>query len=529
MKTKKTVIIVLVVLQVLFLVLASCNEKDNDKSDFISENQSDNTPNEDGSENSINGNSDDYDQNITSLIDETGSPDEVSNNTSSGASKDASSGTSSDKSQTSSGTSSDYFKDTSSETSNNTSSETLSDTSSDNSSEASSDTSSNNSSEASSDTSSKPDIVEYLTVIDCNLVDNNCFVIVGKCEVGAIVTATANNQTTKSSSDNGFYSLRFKKESGITKVTIKAEGMKTEKIEYSAVPKTIMYDPSFEVVGGNHYNFFFKKMIDDYTHNDILSENDILSMRKKLKNRISGLKLTCPNTEIVYMIVPSKASIYPELVPQDYKKGLGRSRLEQLHDIFRESGVEYIDLLDVFEKHKDDEKKLYWNTDSHWSDYGAFIAYRELFDYISRRFPAAAPYKQEDFNFIGDFYQGGDMIYYMEMDQNEAREYNYLREPKFDIHPGIKYISRYKSKDYLSYTDEMVPERMIQTYSPELPDLYVFRDSFSTQIYDILADRGNNTLYKAMWYNVYNINEIKYYSPDYIIYIASEWNLRSII
>jgi hypothetical protein len=371
---------------------------------------------------------------------------------------------------------------------------------------------------------------EYLSVLGCTLTDKNHFVIVGKCEEDAIITATTEKQNVISPADKGFFSVRLEKESTTTRVTLEAKGKIIEKYIYDAKPKYITpSDAMWPIVGGNNYNFFFEKMMPDFMQTNTLSDNQLTSLTNKIKNRVEALKTASPGTEIIYMIVPSKASIYPELVPEQYPKGTGKSRLEQVNEALQAGGATVINLLDVFNQHKNDEYKLYWKTDSHWTDYGAFVAYTELFNYISKKYSDAVPRKLSDFEFKADYYQGGDMIYYMGMDQKKLSEYCWYRTPKFDMNSTIASVERYRSPNYLMYSDGITPEMSFVTGNKKLPDLYVMRDSYSAQIFDILADRGNTTVYKPMWGFTYDISDIMSTQPDYIIYIAAEWNIPSII
>lgn len=371
---------------------------------------------------------------------------------------------------------------------------------------------------------------EYLAVLGCTLTDKNHFVIVGKCEENAVITATTDTQNVTSPADKGFFSVRLEKESTVTRVTLEAKGTITEQYIYDAKPKVITpSDSMWPIVGGNNYNFFFEKMMPDFMQTNTLSDSQLENLTNKIKNRIENLKEVSPNTEIIYMVVPSKASIYPELVPAEYPKGTGKSRLEQVNEALEAAGATVINLLDLFTQHKGDEYKLYWGTDSHWTDYGAFVAYTELFNHISQKFPAAAPRQMSDFDFKADYYQGGDMIYYMGMNQKELLEYCWYRTPKFEMNGQIASVNRYRSPNYLMYSDGITPEMVFNTGNNKKPNLYVIRDSYSAQIFDILADQGNTTVYKPMWSFTFSINDIRNYKPDYIIYIAAEWNLNGII
>ncbi len=369
---------------------------------------------------------------------------------------------------------------------------------------------------------------EHLSILASTLTDNNCFVVVGKCEEGAVITATTETQSVTTGSDKGFYSVRLNKEGTETRVTITATGTVTEQYTEDIKP-VVPNSDMWPIVGGNEYNFFFQSMMPDFMHETSMSDFSLDSLTNRIKDRISRLNEELPGTEIVYMVVPSKASIYPELVPEDYPQGTKKSRLEQVNKALEDAGATVINLLDVYKEHKEDEYKIYWGTDSHWTDYSAFIAYTELFNHISDRFPAAAPRKEIEFDFIGDYYNGGDMIYYMMMDQNIMQEYCHYRKPRFSLNSDIASVPRYRAENYLMYSENTAAERVFHTGQSGMPNLYVMRDSFGAHIYDILADRSNTTVYKSMWAFTYNIGDIKQYSPDYIIYIMSEWNIDNII
>ncbi|MBP5755589.1 MAG: hypothetical protein J6W93_07060, partial [Clostridia bacterium] len=73
----------------------------------------------------------------------------------------------------------------------------------------------------------------------------------------------------------------------------------------------------------------------------------------------------------------------------------------------------------------------------------------------------------------------------------------------------------------------MPAARTIYTYRSDLPSAIVLRDSYSTQLYDILAERFNKTIYKSMWSFSFNVNEVNDSGVDYVIYILTERNIGS--
>ncbi len=356
------------------------------------------------------------------------------------------------------------------------------------------------------------------------------FVVVGRCEEDAVITAETKNETVTCNSWHGMFSVRLKVTGGSsTRVRITAEGGKKEITTFDAKPSTPSGD-MWPIVSSNGYRFFFQKMMPDYTHTNTLTAMQQSSLTAKVSARVKQLKEYKPDAEIIYMIVPSAATIYSEEVPSDYKQGKGESRLEQVNQAIKDGGGIVIDLTEVFAEHKNDDMGLYWRTDSHWNDYGAFVAYTALFDKISELFPDAAPRLEIEFDWIEDEYYGGDMLFYCGYDYSLVREYGWLRVPSFDMDSSITSVERYReNNERLIYSEDSTAELNMGTGDPDLPNLYVLRDSYSASIFDIIPDRCNNCHYKSMWSYSFKINDIKKYDTDYVVYIVSEWNIDSII
>jgi hypothetical protein len=222
-------------------------------------------------------------------------------------------------------------------------------------------------------------------------------------------------------------------------------------------------------------------------------------------------------------------------MPAEYKPQASTSRLDQIMSSLDKAGITYINIKELFSNHKNDNYKLYWKTDSHWTDYGAYLVYKELFDHISKKFPAATPRAFSEFDWVEDYYVGGDMSYYLEYyfgyytPDLLMKEYNVLRKPKFTMPNAIRGIKRYQSDKILTFDQSiMTAKKVLQTSRSNLPSAIVMRDSYSTQMYDILAERFNTTVYQSMWSFSINYQDIGKYDPDYLIYIIVERNLDAV-
>ena len=93
------------------------------------------------------------------------------------------------------------------------------------------------------------------------------------------------------------------------------------------------------------------------------------------------------------MIAPAKAHIYPENLPNKILRMGSRlnkqARIDQLLDYMqRNSEVPVVDLRAVLKHQKIQEQRpLYYRTDFHWNQIGAFYAYQAIVDAINSSYP----------------------------------------------------------------------------------------------------------------------------------------------
>jgi hypothetical protein len=167
---------------------------------------------------------------------------------------------------------------------------------------------------------------------------------------------------------------------------------------------------------------------------------------------------------IHYLLVipPNKSTIYPEYLPAGYKRLRQKTALDDFMDFVRQnSDLNVIDLKAPFLERKQ-ERNLYLRTDTHWNDYGAFLAYQEIIRPLASWFPAITPLTFDDFNITLNKRTGGDlssMIGGQEIFDDE----NYVFSPKrpftaviseknntFTTHYYDKRCGKFATSDYLS-------------------------------------------------------------------------------
>ena len=376
-----------------------------------------------------------------------------------------------------------------------------------------------------------------IEVVYCSYTEKPYFALIGTCKEGAVVTGECNGETVSSLSHHGWFSLRLRCDKSTAEVTLSqtVNGEEFDKARTHTVRPKKPGSDMWPVITGGDFQFFFQKMLPDYSGKNIPSNLAFNNVTTRVQNRLNQLRSVNPDAEIIYLLVPSSMSVYTELVPESYGAPAAVTKLDKTVDALEAGGATVIDLKALFAEHKDDEMPLYYKLDSHWSDYGAFVAYTELFNHISKKFPEAAPHGADKFDWNPDYYESGDMSYYLAPNANEAvknqkniKEYAYYRE-FLETSNAIKNIQRYRSETMLCYSDSMTWENVVRTNNTDLPSCIVMRDSYSTQIYDLIAERMNQTHYLGMWNYTWDNSLINSEKPDYVIYILAEWNLDAVI
>ena len=129
----------------------------------------------------------------------------------------------------------------------------------------------------------------------------------------------------------------------------------------------------------------------DYTHRNLLSSQELEDFNSLLKKRIIDLK----KMGIKYYkgFYPNKHTIYADKLPLRSQACIigEESKADQVHNYLVDSGT--INFIDVREDLLAEKKNhsLYYKGDTHWNEYGAYIAYNKTMKFISKDFPDLKP------------------------------------------------------------------------------------------------------------------------------------------
>ncbi|HIE24783.1 MAG TPA: hypothetical protein EYP74_02155, partial [Anaerolineales bacterium] len=153
------------------------------------------------------------------------------------------------------------------------------------------------------------------------------------------------------------------------------------------------------LVGEEGWLFYTgEKNMDDYQNIIPFSDEELAHIQINL----DALSEEYEEKGITLLVVvpPSKPSIYPEYIPKEIPVFGSETRLDQLVAYLDENGntsiMDFRPLLIDAKKERD----VYYKTDTHWNEYGSYIAYKEIITELAKTYPAIQPHLFSDYKII---------------------------------------------------------------------------------------------------------------------------------
>lgn len=308
--------------------------------------------------------------------------------------------------------------------------------------------------------------------------------------------------------------------------------------------KNQMTTSDYRPVFGLDSRMHFYSAILTYSKSNFLSGGEKEYAKDNMSATVAAAKSV--GAEVIYLVVPSSAAVYPETVPSEYKAASGETLYKAFKSIAEQSGATVLYPLDDLKAHKNDGDgyKIYSHTDSHWTTYGAYFGVSSLMNKISSQYPSAKPRTVKEMGFYTTELYGGDALFSFD-DYNGFENYSQagftsgktsvtgimelttmynLKMPTdtlTTITRGKKSI--YLTKDNASYYE------FTNKNGSGLPTAVITRDSFGRTAFDMVNDRFSKVTWLAENDFSNTIDAIKENKPNYVIYIVSERNLYKVM
>ncbi len=328
-------------------------------------------------------------------------------------------------------------------------------------------------------------------------------------------------------------------------ITANYEGGSSE-----AVSRMVRYEKMDDLMTSDEYmpvfcndsRMHFYSAVQAYSMSDVVTDAMMTRAEKNISKNVTALKAANPDAELIYLVAPSSAAVYPEGLPEEYTEAQGQSLYEAFEMVATACGATVIYPLDTFIKNRDDGNgfKVYHNTDSHWTTYGAYLALSEMMEYISEKHPAAKPRTFEEMGFYTKFMWGGDALFSFG-DYNGFENYSETGSSGETVNTKISELTTMYNLEMPTKTIDSVYRGGVSTYvngdnnsgrttviNPNgegLPTALIIRDSFSCPAYDMVNDRFSTVWWQSSHSYSMPADTVSQTKPDYVIYIISERNL----
>ncbi|PWT28155.1 alginate O-acetyltransferase AlgX-related protein [Butyrivibrio fibrisolvens] len=249
----------------------------------------------------------------------------------------------------------------------------------------------------------------------------------------------------------------------------------------------------------------------DYEGTNLYSIDELEIIAENMTNARDFL--ASQGKEFVITIIPNKSRVYSEYMPDMCGDVSQECRLNQVYQYLSENTdltivSPYNDIVSYKEAHP--ETQLYFKYDTHWNNFGAYVAAQS----ISRVWGFEMP----DLDTVEQVYVDSDTY-------DLARMINlgdYLKEdaPIATAYSG--HMARVEiQSDGMSFTGT------VDQGTADARKLYIIGDSFSALLFPYLACHFNSSK-SDMYYN-YNYSSLESYDPDVVVFECVERYLNNML
>ena len=264
--------------------------------------------------------------------------------------------------------------------------------------------------------------------------------------------------------------------------------------------------PSAAVVTGRAGWLFYgdDKAVEDYAQVEPMTPEALANWRAAVIRARNWLRAR--GIAYVFTIAPDKHTIYGDEMPSTLARVGDMSRADQLFTTLQDTGLAVDVRASLFEAKA--RERVFQQTDTHWNDRGAMIAYQRIIGAVRARVPATPPaWTREDFDPVDRVVEGFDLAGMMGLKR-------VLRELDLTLAPRRTRRARVVEPAGAAQTDE--EGRLVTVIDdPSLPRAVIFRDSFVSRLVPFLSEHFSRAVY--LWQNDFDAQAVEQEHPDVVI------------
>lgn len=344
-------------------------------------------------------------------------------------------------------------------------------------------------------------------------------IIAGECAEACYVTVTSSSGSVRVRGEGGLFIAELPSKGG-EKLKLYAEsdaGIRSDTVAYTAPARATA---SEGVVAGGSSMLLYGQTFADFTGDNLLKADKLALVRKRVeKIRDSVRKSSGKDTKIIILAAPDPLSVYPEAAPDElYGKRGAVSRLDQYRTALSDvEGVVFLDVRAEMQQNRD-IGRLYYQTDTHWTETGAYFGYRAITDAISADFPSVTPYPFNAFKAETAEAVPGDLAGFADL-HGISERITVLRPVTRQRAVGLP--EKPDTIDRSIYGGELTSA----VNDDSLPVAVMIRDSYSANLFPLIGEHFSFLYAQSMWRYDPEYKKIAEYAPDYVIYVICERNL----
>ena len=280
--------------------------------------------------------------------------------------------------------------------------------------------------------------------------------------------------------------------------------------------------PEKAFIGLNGFLYMNKKELFIYRGTQLYSPDELDRMYQKFKYRTDYLMER--GIKYYAVIVPVKSTIYPEHIPPHIYQINHFNKTDQLIEKIKDiKGLEIIDLREPLYEAKNSDTLLYYKTDNHWNDLGAFYAAQEINKHLRKTFPNIPALRKSDFHVEIGERKGGNIARMLGMEEDFVDTEVKLQA----IDTLSKYTaSKDKKRGYpipKLFPYKWIYEVSMKTNNDDLPSALIIRESFGGKIIPFLSRGFSKSEYIFdSWEYRFHEDMIENEKPDIYIQMSLE-------
>ena len=288
------------------------------------------------------------------------------------------------------------------------------------------------------------------------------------------------------------------------------------------------------VFAGRNSHLFYRPTVSYLLGSVKANQSALKYTRNVLSNALKEVQArTGKDTKLIYLIAPNPVTIYNEdqygylldITGGKRFTTAGHDFITYMNGDGKHEDIIAPDLLKVFDSHKDE--MIYFSTDTHWSELGAYYAYAEMMKHINKDFPKAKAHPLSEFDIEIVNCAGGDLAGML--GAHKMKEETPFLIAKFKDTGDIYPVKRSDDIGYrIAGINWGLYPRDSYIKNSSLPTAYALSDSYGAYFFPFAGMGFSHLrLHGANNNTPIDIDEIAEMKPDYIIFNYTDRNIDS--